>query len=55
MKGFGGIGGFIRYKMDLNDVIGDASVDYDNCDPDESLIEAQFCMLTKKNVMGIII
>ena len=52
MQGFGGIGGFIRYKMDLNDVIGDASVNYDKYEPDESLKEAQYCLLTKEKVIG---
>jgi peptide chain release factor subunit 1 len=38
VKGFGGIGGFTRYKMDLDDVIGDATGNYDDFDPDEDFI-----------------
>ena len=38
VKGFGGIGGFTRYKMDLDDVIGDAAGNYDDFDPDEDFI-----------------
>jgi len=38
--------------MDLNDVIGDASIDYDNYDPDELIKEAQYCILTKEKVIG---
>ena len=37
-KGFGGIGGFLRYKMDIEDVIGDAMGNYDDFDPDEDFI-----------------
>lgn len=38
-KGFGGIGGFLRYKLDLDDVIGDAMGNYDeDFDPDEDFI-----------------
>lgn len=38
VKGFGGIGGFTRYKMDLDEVIGDAAGNYDDFDPDEDFI-----------------
>ena len=38
-KGFGGIGGFLRYRMDVDDVIGDATGNYDeDFDPDEDFI-----------------
>jgi len=37
-KGFGGIGGFLRYKLDIDDVIGDAQGNYDDFDPDEDFI-----------------
>ena len=38
-KGFGGIGGFLRYRMDVDDVIGDAMGNYDDdFDPDEDFI-----------------
>lgn len=40
VKGFGGIGGFLRYKLELDDVIGDANGNYDadDFDPDEDFI-----------------
>lgn len=40
VKGFGGVGGFLRYKMELDDVIGDAHGNYDadDFDPDEDFI-----------------
>lgn len=39
VKGFGGIGGFLRYRMDVDDVIGDAMGNYDeDFDPDEDFI-----------------
>lgn len=38
VKGFGGIGGFLRYKMDVDEVIGDAMGNYDDFDPDEDFI-----------------
>ena len=39
-KGFGGIGGFLRYKMELDDLIGanDEGLDNDDFDPDEDFI-----------------
>ena len=39
MKGFGGIGGFLRYRIDVDDVIGDAMGNYDDdFDPEEDFI-----------------
>lgn len=38
VKGFGGIGGFLRYKLELDDIIGDAMGNYDDFDPDEDFI-----------------
>ena len=40
VKGFGGIGGFLRYRIDIDDVIGDAMGNYndDDFDPDEDFI-----------------
>jgi peptide chain release factor subunit 1 len=39
VKGFGGIGGFLRYRIELDDVIGDANGNYDeDFDPDEDFI-----------------
>ena len=39
VKGFGGIGGFLRYKVEMDDVIGDAVGNYDeDFDPDEDFI-----------------
>lgn len=38
-KGFGGIGGFLRYKLDLEDIAGDAMGNLqDDFDPDEDFI-----------------
>lgn len=37
-RGFGGIGGFLRYKLDVEDIIGDACGNYDDFDPDEDFI-----------------
>jgi peptide chain release factor subunit 1 len=36
-KGFGGIGGFLRYKIDVDDIVGD-SEPHDGFDPDEDFI-----------------
>lgn len=39
VKGFGGIGGFLRYRLELDDIIGDANGNYDDdFDPDEDFI-----------------
>ena len=39
VKGFGGIGGFLRYRIDVDDVIGDAMGNYDDdFDPEEDFI-----------------
>jgi len=40
VKGFGGIGGFLRYRIELEEVIGDATGNYDAdaFDPDEDFI-----------------
>jgi peptide chain release factor subunit 1 len=38
VKGFGGIGGNLRYPMQLDDIIGDAGGNYDDFDPDEDFI-----------------
>lgn len=38
VKGFGGIGGFLRYKLELDDIIGDAAGQYDDFDPEEDFI-----------------
>lgn len=38
VRGFGGIGGFLRYKLELDDIIGDAAGQYDDFDPDEDFI-----------------
>jgi len=38
VKGFGGIGGFLRYKLELDDIIGDAAGQYEDFDPDEDFI-----------------
>ena len=40
VKGFGGIGGFLRYRIELDDIIGDATGNYDDddFDPDEDFI-----------------
>lgn len=37
VKGFGGIGGFLRYKMEMDDVVGDFNGN-DDFDPDEDFI-----------------
>lgn len=38
-KGFGGIGGFLRYRIELDDIIGDATGNYDeDFDPEEDFI-----------------
>ena len=42
VKGFGGIGGFLRYKLELDDIIGDAAGQYDDFDPDEPQTLADF-------------
>jgi peptide chain release factor subunit 1 len=36
-KGFGGIGGFLRYKIDIDEIAGDAH-GHDGFDPDEDFI-----------------
>ena len=36
-KGFGGIGGFLRYRIDVDEVAGDA-MGNDDFDPDEDFI-----------------
>ena len=39
VKGFGGIGGFLRYRIDIDEVIGDACGNYDDdFDPEEDFI-----------------
>lgn len=39
VKGFGGLGGFLRYKMEVDDIIGDAMGNYDDdFDPEEDFI-----------------
>ena len=39
VKGFGGIGGFLRYRIELDDIIGDATGNYDDdFDPEEDFI-----------------
>jgi len=41
VKGFGGIGGFLRYRIELDDIIGDATGNYDDdFDPEEDFIWA---------------
>jgi len=30
VKGFGGIGGFLRYKLDIDNIVGDATGQYDS-------------------------
>ncbi len=37
-KGFGGIGGFLRYKIDVDEIAGDAHGNTDAFDPDEDFI-----------------
>lgn len=37
-KGFGGIGGFLRYKIELDDIMADAAGQYDDFDADEDFI-----------------
>lgn len=38
-KGFGGIGGFLRYKMDIDELVGaDEDLDNDDFDPDNDFI-----------------
>lgn len=39
VKGFGGIGGFLRYKVDVDDVAHDV-MGQDDFDPDEDFIWA---------------
>ncbi len=36
-KGFGGIGGFLRYKIDIDEVVGDMA-EREGFDPDEDFI-----------------
>jgi peptide chain release factor subunit 1 len=38
VKGFGGIGGFLRYKIELDEIMADAAGQYDEFDPDEDFI-----------------
>lgn len=38
VKGFGGIGGFLRYKLELDDIKHDATGMQDDFDPDEDFI-----------------
>jgi peptide chain release factor subunit 1 len=38
VKGFGGIGGFLRYKIELDEVLGDAGGNYDDFDPEDDFI-----------------
>lgn len=37
-KGFGGIGGFLRYKIEIDNIIGDAAGQYDDYDEDDFFI-----------------
>jgi peptide chain release factor subunit 1 len=37
-KGFGGIGGFLRYKIELDEILGDAAGNYDDFDAEEDFI-----------------
>jgi len=37
VKGFGGIGGFLRYKIEIDDVVGNFEGN-DDFDPDEDFI-----------------
>ena len=38
VKGFGGIGGFLRYKIELEDQVGDTQGGGDDFDPDTDFI-----------------
>ena len=39
VRGFGGMGGFLRYRIEIDDVIGDSMGNYDDdFDPDEDFI-----------------
>lgn len=38
VKGFGGIGGFLRYKVDMEELIGDVNAGGDDFDPESDFI-----------------
>ena len=38
VKGFGGIGGFLRYKIELEDHVGDTNAGGDDFDPETDFI-----------------
>jgi peptide chain release factor subunit 1 len=38
VKGFGGIGGFLRYKVDMEELIGDVNAGGEEFDPDTDFI-----------------